>query len=135
MNRIIAALAIMFFAAPAFAVGLAWNASTGTVAGYRIYQSDTAGSYNKATQKVADVGQALRQATVTIPVQDGRTVYFVATAYDAAGNESGFSNEVSYVTPDTIPPGIPGDFRLTVEMTLNEHGQLTMSLAQVERLH
>lgn len=92
-------------------VTLKWNPNTESdLAGYRIYQSDTAGKYDKATQKAADIpAKAGEQKQVVIEVKpdDGRTVHFVATAYDASGNESGFSNEVFCKLPDKSAPGAP----------------------------
>lgn len=48
----------------------------------------------------------------------GKTYYMAVTAYDNAGNESGFSNEVAQflkkVEPpkDTTPPDAPGNVRI-----------------------
>ncbi len=45
-------------------------------------------------------------------LSDTETTYFVLTAYDTEGNESGYSNEVFYqpsvdVPPSNLPPGTP----------------------------
>ncbi len=66
-------------------------------AGYRIYYGNASGSY----ASVIDIGNT---TSCTISnLQDGNTYYFVATDYDAHGNESGYSNEVihSIATPCT----------------------------------
>ena len=73
---------------------LAWDPNPEPdVAGYRLYYGFASGVY---TANV-DAGNA---ATHTIDgLDDGRTHYFAVTAYDRAGNESGYSNEVSFTPP------------------------------------
>ena len=106
-------ITVLMCAAPAWGatVKLTWNPNTEPdLAGYRIYQTETPGAYDKATQRVADISATANQqktADVQVNFTDGRTVYFVATAYDTSGNESGFSNEVSFKTSDTTPPAAP----------------------------
>jgi len=86
-------------------VTLAWDAnSEPDLAGYKIYYGSlTAGPYD-------GTGSSEGQSPISIPIssledpqhpafvvsglEDG-TYYFVATAYDTDGFESGFSNEVS----------------------------------------
>ena len=66
---------------------LLWDASPSVdVTGYKIYYTDRTDHY------VLDVGDVL---TVSIDIPPGRNWYFYATAYNAAGNESVPSNEVS----------------------------------------
>jgi hypothetical protein len=57
--------------------------------GYKIHMGNASGSY---TQHF-DVGNTTSYALNNL--SDGSTYYFVVTDYDNAGNESGFSNEVS----------------------------------------
>lgn len=83
------------FAAPT----LVWDASSGTVTGYRIYYGLSSGSYTNSK----DVGDVTQYSISSLPLQDSTTYYFVARAYNGAG-ESGNSNEVSYKTPDTTAP-------------------------------
>lgn len=81
-------------------VTLLWDASpTPTVTGYKVYYEDKI-----LPVQVVDVGNVL---TYKIDVPAGRHWYFRVTAYDAAGNESDFSNEASTV-PDkpTLDYGI-----------------------------
>ena len=80
--------------ANAAGVSLDWTASVSpAVVGYHVYFGATSGSYpNKV-----DAGNA---TTVTISnLVPGVIYYFAATACDAAGNESGYSSEVSYAVP------------------------------------
>jgi hypothetical protein len=81
-------------------VTLAWNASTdSSVTGYRIYWGGASGTYTN----MLDAGLVL--TTTVSNLAYGPTYYFAGTAYDAAGLESSFSNEVSYMPPP--PPGPP----------------------------
>src|SRR5262245_15252266 len=102
---LLAYLSLAFVATPAQAaqVQLAWDAplqADGTpvpnLAGYKLYYGSQSGQY----QTALPVGMA---TTYTVTnVSPGQTYYFAATAYDTAGTESAFSNEVS-VTLGTIP--------------------------------
>jgi hypothetical protein len=72
-------------------VTLAWNPNTESdLAGYRLHYGTASGSYTVHL----DVHNV---TTYTVGgLTDGQTYYFAATAYDASGNESGYSNQVSY---------------------------------------
>ncbi|MBI5579619.1 MAG: fibronectin type III domain-containing protein, partial [Deltaproteobacteria bacterium] len=75
-------------------VTLAWNPNTESdLAGYRIHYGTASGSYTVHT----DVHN-VNSHTVT-GLTAGQSYYFAATAYDAAGNESGYSNPVSFAVP------------------------------------
>ncbi len=77
---------------------LAWNAPTtntdGTsltdLAGYKVYYGPSSGNYTKSV----DVGNI---TSYTLNNLSTGTYYIAVTAYDAAGTESGYSNEVSKV--------------------------------------
>lgn len=116
-------------------VSFAWDAVVDTgLAGYRIYMSTTPGVYDHQTGKVADVTATATTATVTITPDDGRVLYFVATAYDASGNESDHSNEISWTVPDNQAPNVPGNFKLTVEMGLDSEGILRIGSMKIEQM-
>jgi hypothetical protein len=67
------------FAAP---VTLAWNAvSAADLAGYILYYSYASGSYSLSV----DVGNSTNASLSGL--DQGKTYYFVATAYDVDGNE------------------------------------------------
>jgi fibronectin type 3 domain-containing protein len=71
---------------------LEWNANTEPdLAGYKIYRATASGAYGAA------IATAPADATsyVATGLQPGVTYFFVVTAYDAAGNESARSDEVS----------------------------------------
>jgi len=89
---------VNFTAAPqqTHSVALTWNASTSpTVAGYNIYRSTVSGSSYAKINSLLNPGLSYTDATV----QNAKTYYYVTTAVDASGGESGFSNEVSTVIP------------------------------------
>ena len=109
MKRVLffAGLIIFLFAVPAPSsaadVELAWDASTSVdVTGYKLYVSTTSGTYAPAS--AVDVGDVL---TYTFTGMADGTYYFVATAYDEKGNESGYSNECTTDLDATapLPPG------------------------------
>lgn len=89
-----ALLALAVIPAPVFAknIQLAWDANSPSseTAGYRVYYSQVRGEYNRGHMK--DVGNATRFA---IDLPDGKW-YFVVTAYDSRGEESGYSVEISW---------------------------------------
>lgn len=108
MKKIFLALMIVLvFASMVFSLPtvqkttLSWDAVTlnvdGTpatdLAGYKIYWATTSGGYINTNMK--SVGNVTTVNIQTIAGQLKGTYYFVATAYDTAGNESNFSNEVS----------------------------------------
>ena len=127
---IILSLASIAQAAP---VTLAWNPNTESdLAGYRIYWGDASRSYT-AHVDVPAAANEQKQATIDITPEDGRTVYFAATAYDEAGNESDYSNEVTWTVADHEAPGVPGGFRIVVEVGFGPGGEPMMKFVKVER--
>ncbi len=75
---------------------ISWDAPTqntdgspASIAGYKIYYGISSGLYTGAL----DVGN-VTSYTVDLSIAPG-TYYIAVTAYDASGNESDFSNEVS----------------------------------------
>lgn len=80
---------------------LAWDAPTTNsdgspltdLAGYKVYWSTKSGTYDNTSMK--DVGNVV---TVNLNSTTGQlkgVYFFVVTAYNTAGNESSFSNEIS----------------------------------------
>jgi PKD repeat protein len=107
-------LIIFFYSATALAasVTLSWNPPTTNIdgtpltdlAGFKIYYGTESGKYSVNI----DAGSASSYTVNNL--FSGLTYYFAVTAYDAAGTESTFSNEVSLsiTQPDTTPPVISG---------------------------
>ena len=83
-------------------VDLAWDASTNSgVAGYNVYYGNASRSY--ANQ----VPAGTNLSAVVSSLAAGNTYYFAVTAVDPLGNESDFSNEISYSIPGVnVPPTI-----------------------------
>lgn len=81
-------------------VELAWSPPTanedGTpvtdLAGYKVHQSTRPGEMYAGYTAVIDVG--LTTTYTVMGLLKGQTYYFAVTAYDTAGNESEYSNEV-----------------------------------------
>src|SRR5687767_11382886 len=82
-------------------IKLAWDANTQpNVAGYNVYVGLVSGNYSSRYS----VGN---QTTYTVTGLGGGTHYFAVTAYNASGDESAFSNQLSVTinqTPDTTAP-------------------------------
>lgn len=108
-------------------ITLTWDANTeADLAGYRIYASYLSGDYVKYSENQAennmvlqvDLGPDIAPGNRVVQIAaDGRKIFFVATAYDTSGNESGFSNEVNLVTDDLTPPDPVQEFQLVIQTT------------------
>lgn len=93
-------------------VTLAWEANTEPdLAGYKLYQGAAAGGPYTLKQTLG-----LVTTTTVAGLQDG-THYFVLTAFDTGGNESGYSNEVSKAF-DTAAPTAPRNVVITITVTV-----------------
>ncbi len=76
-------------------VSLYWNSSSSSVAGYNVYRGGTSGGpYAKITSSLDAV-----TAYADGAIQSGHTYYYVTTAVDSNGAESGYSNEVAAQVP------------------------------------
>jgi len=93
-------LIILFSIAPVLSsdIEILWIANTEPdLAGYKIYYGNTSGNYDKKI----DIGN--KTITIVSNLEDQIEYYFSLTAYDSAGNESGFSKEASCVLNDNRP--------------------------------
>ena len=90
-------------------VTLSWDPNTETdLAGYRIYRAPSSGGpYTRIGQI-----QVMAAPEFTGPALGNGTWFFVVTAYNTAGLESGYSNEVSKII--ATPPAPPKNLRLTI---------------------
>lgn len=88
------------------------------LAGYNLYKSQTPGTYIEpsADTIMADANQHVYQTEVI----NGVPLYFVLTAFDDAGNESGYSNEVEFIYIDTNAPVNPKNFKITVTVIIEQ---------------
>jgi hypothetical protein len=91
-------------------VRLVWDAnSEADLAGYRVYRSTAAGSGHQQIGSIPCSGGNAACATFTDT--DGlvyaTTYYYVVTAVNTSGLESGYSNQVSAFVPNPEPPAAP----------------------------
>jgi len=103
---ILTSFLIIFFlliaSAHAQQANLAWNANAETdLQAYKVYQGTASRTYSSN----ANVGNSTN-CTIS-GLETGKTHYFSVTAVDSAGNESGYSNEISYMVPAPAPPPEP----------------------------
>jgi len=100
-------------------VALAWNPSISTnVVGYNIYYGVACGVYNNTIS-------AGNSTNVTVTgLAEGTTYYFAATAVDALGVESPFSNETSYSVPINTPPAAPPTLDPLTDLTIYKNAGL-----------
>jgi hypothetical protein len=115
---VLVAITSMPFAAVGANVTLSWNPSSNElVTGYNIYYGTASGDYS-------DRVSTGNTTSVTLSnLVEGTTYFFAATAYDASGQESPFSNEASY----TVLPGSPSQPAVLTSAT-NSSGQFSFQL-------
>ena len=83
-------------AAPQHSVALTWDASAGSsVVGYNVYRGSVSGGPYTRINSALDAGTAYTDNNVT----SSQTYYYVTTAVDGNGNESGYSNQTQAVIP------------------------------------
>jgi len=119
---------LMLAGLPALAgtVSLTWDPVTAApVTGYKVHFGTAPGSY--ATR--IDTGNATSYAVPALT--DGATYYFAVSAYNAALEESGYSNEVARTVPSSMPlaqftaGATSGAAPLTVNFTSTSTGSIT----------
>ncbi len=82
-------------AAPQHSVNLSWTADSPAVAGYNVYRAaQTGGPYTKVNSAL--MANATYQDSTS---SSGQTYFYVTTAVDASGAESGNSNEIQATVP------------------------------------
>jgi len=118
MKKMLAVIACIMFLLPGLAcaasnVTFEWDANCETdLAGYRLYQSQVSGDYTFGDgEQVATISVGTETVVIT-DIADG-TYFWVLTAYDDAGNESGPSNEVT-ADLDTVGPESPTNVTITI---------------------
>lgn len=73
-------------------IRLTWKANTESdLAGYRVYRATSSGTYGAPLATI----QGNTTSYIATGLTFGTTYFFVVTAFDIAGNESAYSNEVS----------------------------------------
>jgi hypothetical protein len=108
-------------------VTLAWNRCTNsTVAGYNIYYGGASRAY---TNEISAGNTTNATISGLVP---GTTYYFAATTYSAAGLESPFSSEVSYLVPLLNAPIVNYSNTYTAVVITNAPGFYTNRLHQIK---
>ena len=124
VSRLMLAVAFCLMAVAAAAdtreVCLGWDPNTEPdIDGYRLYSGTARGGpYNQ----IGSVKHPTTEFCLQVSGPPGHRTYFVATAVDVAGNESGYSNEVYYEIPqppDTTPPAPPRGLRVWFRQVIN----------------
>ena len=91
------------------------------LAGYKVYYGSSSRNY----EVFADVGN---QTTCTLSdLEEGQTFYLAATAYDVTGNESDYSEELTYYVPKVNTPPIASSSTLTTMQDTIVTGTLSTS--------
>jgi len=81
------------------------------LAGYNLYQSSVSGDYSSDPSAII-MGDT-NQYTYQTDMENGTPLYFVLTAFDDSGNESGYSNEVPHIIYiDSNAPAAPMIFHI-----------------------
>jgi len=126
MKKFMIVLAIVLIAGVAQAqttkqVTFSWSQvlpSPNDLAGWHISKASVAGGpYTLFATVPFTSAQTTYTSTQSLSVPQGTSTHcFVLDAYDAAGNKSGYSNEVcKTITVDTIAPNIPAILTITVQ--------------------
>lgn len=113
--------------AEAATANLSWQASvTPNIAGYRVYYGATSGSYS---QKY-DAGNATQCAISNL--ETGKAYFFVVRGYDAYGNESADSNQVTTAVASyavTASAGTGGTISPAGQVTVAQGGSAAFAIA------
>jgi Abnormal spindle-like microcephaly-assoc'd, ASPM-SPD-2-Hydin len=76
-------------------VNLSWTPSSSAVVGYNVYRASISGGPYTRINSSLNAGANYADGTV----QSGQTYFYVTTAVNSSGMESGYSNQVSAVVP------------------------------------
>jgi len=79
---------------PSHSVNLSWNDASGAV-GYNVYRGSQSGGPYAKINSVLGASTAYTDGAI----QGGQAYYYVTTAVDSAGAQSGYSNETQAVIP------------------------------------
>ncbi|HXF92383.1 MAG TPA: hypothetical protein VNK46_06475 [Nitrospiraceae bacterium] len=104
---LMAVLVTVFWPAIGSTATLLWNAnSEPDLAGYNIYRCSQLPCTKRSpgSALLATVGRTTTSFNIGTPAV---VQYYVVTAYDTAGNESGESNVATYTPPTASPPPPP----------------------------
>ncbi|MEN8128486.1 MAG: discoidin domain-containing protein [Planctomycetota bacterium] len=86
-------------------VTLDWDDNMDVVKGYNLYRSTTSGVYETPIMIRVQEGNYVDSDFMDSDITAGETYYYVVTAIDNAGNESGYSNEISVTISGSTTSG------------------------------
>ena len=108
-----------------------WDANTEPdLAGYKIYVSKVAGDYSNSPAPIVVLlgpGEAVGDHEITV-ANDGLPRFSVVTAFDKDGNESGYSNEITFTPTDEVPPAGPKNYKFSGTAFLDTDGRWYVGL-------
>ena len=96
---LLAVVTSLMLSTSAAAATLVWDASSGTVDGYRVYWGTNASDRSNSS----DVGNATQYNLNNLPLSEGVTYYICVSAYNTAG-ESQPCAPVAFTPGDNTPP-------------------------------
>ena len=99
---ILASAIVLAIISAGSAATLVWDASTGTVDGYKVYY----GTSSTNPSNTVDVGDTTQYSIDSLPLSENTQYYFCVSAYNTAG-ESDPCAPVAYTPADTTPPQPP----------------------------
>ncbi len=111
-HQFLIVILLLFFSSQAGAksVQLTWDASSSAVSGYKIYyQANSATlplSGTGAAEGASPINAGNRVSITVTGLADDEEHYFTVSAYDAAGNESDYSNLVHSRAKAVLPPPV-----------------------------
>lgn len=137
MKKLLLVLCVLLMAMPCFGkdfkVQLTWDANSETdLAGYRVYRSETPGSYSVLVDELGLV----TEYTETLTVNDGevRTFYYIVTAFDQTNLESDYSNEVNTQALDgNVSPAPVNNLIINIQIVIAMNHDGTYSIAMTEK--
>ena len=94
---------------------MGWDAASDeNVVGYNVYYGMSSGLYDI----VEDAGDATEYTIAGL--ENGQLYYLAVTSYDAEGNESDFSIEIPYTTPEAMKTGTTTAFSAPMKSSYTE---------------
>ncbi len=110
---------VLLHVTPASAVTVIWDPNTESdLAGYTAYGSTVSGMYPSTPIGVIQ-GNVTSYQVCDVSIGEN---FFVLTAFDSSGNESGFSNEASITLPSVTVPGVVGLAQADAETAITDAG-------------
>jgi len=106
---------LLSYAAFAGDVKLVWDPNSETdLAGYKVYRGNSSRTYGTPVSLTLAQSNHPTPGYTATGLTPGATYFFAVSAYNTAGLESGFSNEVSTTIPTVLEGDLNGDLQVNV---------------------